>query len=264
VFDEKIEYFSMKWSQKNANHRIQHVVGISALLLVITVTVAGCSSTPSGDAGLVSSGSVTASVTPGQSPTTQDNQNTATTMPNQQAVANFEQLCQEKIGTDTHATGTVTIDHKAWGATTIVSCGPTDVVPSTAEGVLAVDSTGTVTWNSGVPADVNSQEFALANPATDASGNIFITYNPGRYDGVMILHPTDTGMEILAGSYYEDIDPAATTSYPNDFYQSQLVGPGSDGLYQIAKSVNDCVPDCASGQTTTQVYAWNGQSYETK
>lgn len=180
------------------------------------------------------------------------------------ATADFEADCQTKIGADAHATGTVTIDHKAWGKITIVSCGPTDVVPSSAEGVLAVDSSGIVTWNSGVPADVSSQQFSLAHPATDASGNVFITYNPGRYEGVMILHPSDTGIDILAGSYYENHDPAATSSYPNDFYDSQLIGPGSDGLYQIAKSVNNCDPDCASGQTTTQVYTWDRQSYVTK
>lgn len=37
--------------------------------------------------------------------------------------------------------------------------------------------------------------FAFANPATDATGNTFVLYNPGRYDGVLVPIPNTEGFE---------------------------------------------------------------------
>ena len=53
-------------------------------------------------------------------------------------------------------------------------------------------------WLAGVlpaiPVDAR-ESFGFAKPATDATGNTFGTYNPGRYDGVLVLIPTADGFE---------------------------------------------------------------------
>jgi len=163
-------------------------------------------------------------------------------------------LCHTKIDMYTSVTGTTLIDHPAWGPTTIVVCGPTDT-PIQDAGILAVDSTGSARWST--ESSDNHVTYKLADPATDASGNIFIVYNPGRYDGVMILHPTSESIEVLADSYASYQEQAS----PLFFYYAKLVGPGTDGLYQIEQFDNDCVPSCAEASPTSSMYAWNGTTY---
>ena len=38
-----------------------------------------------------------------------------------------------------------------------------------------------------------TSHFGFPSPASDATGNTFVTYNPGRYDGVLVLVPTIDG-----------------------------------------------------------------------
>lgn len=108
-----------------------------------------------------------------------------------------DSLCLTEVGADSSATGTTVINHKTWGVTTIVSCGPTALPVQTA-GILAVDISGTIPWS--IMDSLTNETYQLADLAVDASGNIFIVYNPGRYNGVMILRPTNGGFSILVGS----------------------------------------------------------------
>ena len=166
------------------------------------------------------------------------------------------QLCSSKFGTDTAVTGSTTITHKAWGESTVVTCGPASTSrPSQNAGVLVVDGTGTVRWSKAFGQSVD-YVFELAKPATDKTGNIFIKYNPGRYDGVAIVRPTSTSMKVLAGGY----DDKA----PLSFYYAELQGPGSNGRYTIVAYNNNCIPDCATGTVTSQTYTWNGTTYVKK
>lgn len=166
-------------------------------------------------------------------------------------VIDFDMLCRSHIDAADVATGTFTIDHPAWGRTTLVTCGVPDFTGFVESGVLAVDSLGGVWWS--VDAGMN-YVFNFFETATDASGNIFIDYNPGRYDGVMILRPTADSIQVLAGGY---MDQQAS----QNFYAAFLVGPGADGLYEISQYTNDCTPDCASGTTTSQLFGWDGTTY---
>jgi Ca-activated chloride channel family protein len=100
------------------------------------------------------------------------------------------------------------------------------------------------------------KNFAFADPATDATGNTFITYNPGRYDGVFVLVPSADGFEDM-GWDKEDVFYTGRRAY----YYAELEGPGSDGKYAIAQSENDCDPDCASGSVTTTTLRWDGHDY---
>ena len=120
--------------------------------------------------------------------------------------------------------------------------------------VVAVAHTGKAVI--AIPLDIEGTSLAFANPVTDSTGNAFVTYNPGRYDGVLVLVPTATGFQgpgwSMAGSHY-----AGKRAY----YDAKPQGPGSDGKYTIVQSRNDCVPDCAGGTVTSKVLHWNGNDY---
>ncbi|WP_155762835.1 hypothetical protein [Mycobacterium colombiense] len=100
--------------------------------------------------------------------------------------------------------------------------------------------------------------FAFANPATDATGNTFVLYNPGRYDGVLALIPDSGGFEDIG---WDDLSSYQHFSGKHAYYYAQLLGPGTNGEYTIRRSHNDCTPDCASGTTTAQDLHWNGNDY---
>lgn len=96
----------------------------------------------------------------------------------------------------------------------------------------------------------------FAEPETDATSNVFINYNPGRYNGVITLVPNDTG--------YHPIGWDSDLAYQNTrhaYYYAELVGPGSDGRYEIEAFDNDCEPDCAGGTITSEILRWNGTDY---
>jgi hypothetical protein len=127
--------------------------------------------------------------------------------------------------------------------------------------VVAVTATGkAVVAVEGV--DIHQDALTVADPVSDATSNAFVTYNPGRYDGVLVLTPTDTG--------FEPISPKLTgvADHPDpgqrNFYYAELLGPGSDGQYQLKTSMNDCDPSCGEGTTTSKTLLWNGSDYEVK
>ena len=109
-----------------------------------------------------------------------------------------------------------------------------------------------------IPIDVNSNSLNFANPVTDSTGNAFITYNPGRYDGVLVLIPTAYGFEDIGWA-----DQRTGTRYygKHAYYYANLEGPGQDGRYTIRQFNNDCTPTCAGGTVTSQDLHWNGTDY---
>ncbi|OLT36423.1 hypothetical protein BJF84_10420 [Rhodococcus sp. CUA-806] len=105
-----------------------------------------------------------------------------------------------------------------------------------------------------VTVGVYGDAFQFADPPTDSTGNTFVTYNPGRYDGVLVLIPTADGFEDPGVSGNEFSGRLA-------YYYAELEGPGSNGQYAIRQSSNDCEPDCAGGTITDELLTWNGQEY---
>ena len=163
---------------------------------------------------------------------------------------------------DAGCPGTVTahqdIQHQTFGAVRVF------LLRSTTLGgqgcIAAVTSSGKTLPPTPITVSAETAEpFGFANPATDATGNIFVQYNPGRYDGVLVLIPNSGG--------FENIGWDTSSSYTQHFmgkhayYYAQVVGPGADGEYMIRQSHNDCIPDCASGTVTTQDLHWNGSDY---
>ena len=108
-----------------------------------------------------------------------------------------------------------------------------------------------------IPLDVYLDELDFANPVTDATGNAFIEYNPGRYGGVLVLIPTADGFEDIGW------DQTTNTRYygKRAYYYANLEGPGPDGRYTLRQFHHDCTPSCAEGTITSQDLHWNGTDY---
>ena len=121
--------------------------------------------------------------------------------------------------------------------------------------IVAVDRQGEVIFRESV--DVYGDNLKFAEPATDTTDNVFITYNPGRYNGVVTLVPNESGYEEI-GWGRESTRYRSTT---HAYYYAELVGPGSDSRYQIKQLSNDCQPDCAGGTVTSEVLSWDGRRY---
>jgi hypothetical protein len=78
-------------------------------------------------------------------------------------------------------------------------------------------------------------------------------YNPGRYDGDIILIPKPTGFTVLG-------DPGSGHNIGN-FYNSYPVDPTGHGTYDLLQYGNDCNPDCWQGTITSHLWKWNGTTY---
>lgn len=158
--------------------------------------------------------------------------------------------------------GATTFRHPTWGQSTFMTCQPGSG-PGTV-GAAVFDGQGSLKWKHRI--DGNYYQYSVAQPGTDASGNIFINYNPGRYSGIAVVTPVTNSME-LRYSYEGHVERFSGRVPPVDRlaltgYYAELTGPGSDGLYRIEQFHNDCTPSCAGGTTTSQIYVWNGSDYE--
>jgi hypothetical protein len=118
--------------------------------------------------------------------------------------------------------------------------------------IAAVASNGKVLPT--ITVDVGGSSFNFANPVTDSTGNAFVTYNPGRYDGALVLVPTPDGFQDIGwgDTHYEG---------KRAYYYANLEGPGPNGQYTIRQFNNDCTPSCAGGTVTSQILHWNGTDY---
>jgi hypothetical protein len=88
----------------------------------------------------------------------------------------------------------------------------------------------------------------------DALGHVFLSYNPGRYNGVVVLVPTETGFDELGTLPPSD-------DYAGRFYCAGAADLDRDGGYEIVKPTfcgctAVCPPD-ARGDT----YRWRGTDY---
>ncbi|MFE4540512.1 hypothetical protein ACFRKB_36525 [Streptomyces scopuliridis] len=105
--------------------------------------------------------------------------------------------------------------------------------------------------------DIYEKSLRFADPATDATKNTFVIYNPGRYDGVLVLVPNADGFEDIGWSDTTDHYGGGRFAY----YNARLAGPGEDGRYTISRSSNSCDPTCAEGATAMVTLRWNGHDY---
>ncbi|NUO56068.1 MAG: hypothetical protein HOV78_05355, partial [Hamadaea sp.] len=92
------------------------------------------------------------------------------------------------------------------------------------------------------------------SPSRDNTGHIFLDYDPGRLNGVIILGPSPAGFDT-----YETLP--APGEYAQRFYSATVVDTDHDGRFEIDSALNDCEPDCAGGTIHHTSYHWSGSDY---
>lgn len=147
-------------------------------------------------------------------------------------------------------TGTVEFEHPSWGSSTLVTLGP---VPGTFDyAMYVIDAFGDIVWDH----EFGSPWYKLEPnaPVTDSTGHLFIDFDPGRYNGIIVLKP-------IAGGF-EDFDTLPPYGeYNTRFYYADAVDSDGDGVLDIEVSENDCDPSCAGGSVTSVTYRWDGTDY---
>jgi hypothetical protein len=157
-------------------------------------------------------------------------------------------------------TGTVRLHDPIWGDLRVIT---SQLLQDDAPNELhlrVTDRTGKLrlrrdwTWGSGV--------LGPNSPSTDASGNVFLRYNPGRHNGLIVLRG--------AGGRLEDFGTLPPGG--DDYYGTGPFGYGADtqkssesgGLLLIRQRDLDCDPSCAEGTYIVQMYSWHGDRYVKK
>ncbi|MFL6089019.1 MAG: hypothetical protein ACJ71Z_02645 [Aeromicrobium sp.] len=150
-------------------------------------------------------------------------------------------------------TGSVAFRHPAWGPVVLVTSEHPTEDTSTPSYITVVDGHGRVRWsfNTG---DTVWYEMKINSPARDKTGNIFINWNPGRYNGVTVLRPTVDGFADF-GTLME------SGNYNGSHYYADVVDVDHDGIFEIAQHDNNCIPGCAEGKITTKNFWWTGHGY---
>ena len=142
-------------------------------------------------------------------------------------------------------TGRVAFQHPTWGSSNLLTTVALDVTTWEAH-IIVVDSSNKIQWRY----DTSEwTELSPANDTPDKSGNIFITYNPGRYDGIVVLQPSAGG--------FNHFETLPENTYFGRFYGATIADVDSDGTFEVVIDQLTCDPDCA----TNTVYSWNGAEY---
>ena len=147
-------------------------------------------------------------------------------------------------------TGTVYFEHPAYGRSVLITTMPTQVGASDAF-ITVIGADGKVRWRHRAGA---WYRLAPADPAIDGTGHLFLNYDPGRYNGVIILRPSPQGFDT-----FDTLPPPG--EYAQRFYSASLTDADRDGRYEVDSAINDCNPDCAGGTINHTIYRWNGSGY---
>jgi len=116
--------------------------------------------------------------------------------------------------------------------------------------LVALDGQGRVRWHNPIDA---MYDLHFPEPAVDSTGHLFVNYDPGRYNGVIVLAPTANGFDSFQTLLLDG-------DYSSRFYYADLLGPdASTGQYVIAK--HTCDTSCAPGPETDVYYRWDGTDY---
>lgn len=154
------------------------------------------------------------------------------------------------------------IDHPGWGPTrvfTLVEEGG-DGIPNTA--LAAVDSTGEVKWTF-VASLSYASAWGFGTDAPDEAEALYVTYNPGRFNGIIALHPTEDGFLGLPDGGYNP-DYISDGLVQMDFYSAELGELDDDGVYEIHSFEYDTSGgrSMATAIQYKHFLTWTGDGYE--
>lgn len=150
--------------------------------------------------------------------------------------------------------------HPGWGRVTLITHENSDDerTPGPAS-IRVVDADGNERWRydntfqyTMRPVGASSDD--PRNPI-DAAGNIYIDFNPGRYNGVIVLRPTQSGF-----ADFETLPPPPD-GYNTRFYSGVAKDVDGDGTYEIQVGTNNCDPSCGEGTTTVTTWKWDGKDF---
>ena len=99
----------------------------------------------------------------------------------------------------------------------------------------------------------------FANPAIDGLGHIFVSYDPGRLRGVIVLRPTDEGMEDFGTLVTEE---SCLYPYGGRFYGAEVADTNGDGILEIEHQFETGDESCPEGVLAAGIFEWNGHDYE--
>lgn len=97
--------------------------------------------------------------------------------------------------------------------------------------------------------------FYVSAPVLDGSGNIIYTFNPGRSNGCVALHPQANWFEGFGTDLLEVSD--SETSYATRFYGCHWMDDDLDGTKEIFFQPSGGADYIAP----QQIYTWNGSEY---
>jgi hypothetical protein len=152
--------------------------------------------------------------------------------------------------TECAVTGKYRFSHPAWGDSVLLTTRSTNEERRDVN-LIVIDGTGRVRWNHWCGDWVSLD---IKQPVQDSTGNIFLDYNPGRYNGVLVLRPAPQGFQDF-GSLPKEGD------YQSRFYSAEAKDVDGDGSYEIDVGINDCDPSCAEGTYHHSIYRWTGREY---
>lgn len=152
------------------------------------------------------------------------------------------------------------INHPTWGPTRIFSVMERGDAYSMKPTIAAVDSTGEVKWTFQGP-ETYAGQWQFATEAPDDSQTLIFHYNPGRYDGVVALIPTNDG-------FYSLPNGGAASGFNDEFgvifYDAEVGAKDANGNYEIVTYEKDFSggQSNADAPTYKHFHTWTGAGYE--
>jgi hypothetical protein len=140
--------------------------------------------------------------------------------------------------------------HPTWGPSRLLTTKSSNESVVDAN-IVVLDERNVVQWQHWGGAWI---ELSAATPPTDATDNLFLNYNPGRYNGVIVLRP-------IAGGFDDFGSLPEQGGYTSPFYSATLEDLNDDGIYEVVSQVNTCDPNCAEGRIERTVFRWDGTVY---
>jgi hypothetical protein len=146
-------------------------------------------------------------------------------------------------------TGRVHLTHPVWGPYTLVTTQPSLNAMTLGDAhIAAIDAQGRARWSATLPRMIGLKP---ARPAVDRLGHIFLNAYPGNISFLVVLRPIASGFA----------DYGSLPIWRDRFAPASATDINRDGIFEIDRNVDDCNPNCASGNTTHTIFRWNGSNY---